>query len=97
MSSGVRTNLFFEFYCMPSNDLPYITVQWLSPYQDQFVIWSNDNSEKLIIHCNIVGGMDKDKDNNLEKLIVHCGVVGGMDNDKESNSKKLIVHCSVVG
>lgn len=29
---------------------------------DLFVIWSEDNSEKLIIRCRILGGADKDED-----------------------------------
>jgi DNA-directed RNA polymerase II subunit RPB1 len=29
---------------------------------DLFVIWSEDNSEKLIIRCRVLGGADKDED-----------------------------------
>ncbi|KAF8433957.1 hypothetical protein L210DRAFT_3411255, partial [Boletus edulis BED1] len=29
---------------------------------DLFVIWSEDNSEKLIIQCRVLGGADKDED-----------------------------------
>ncbi|KIJ45198.1 hypothetical protein M422DRAFT_251383 [Sphaerobolus stellatus SS14] len=30
--------------------------------QDLFVIWSEDNAEKLIIRCRVIGGMEKDDD-----------------------------------
>jgi DNA-directed RNA polymerase II subunit RPB1 len=30
--------------------------------KDLFVMWSEDNSEKLIIRCRVLGGMDKDDD-----------------------------------
>ena len=29
---------------------------------DLFVIWSEDNSEKLLIRCHVLGGADKDED-----------------------------------
>jgi DNA-directed RNA polymerase II subunit RPB1 len=29
---------------------------------DQFLIWSEDNSEKLIIHCRVLGGDHRDDD-----------------------------------
>ena len=29
---------------------------------DLFVIWSEDNSEKLIVRCRVIGGADKDED-----------------------------------
>ncbi|KAH0584269.1 hypothetical protein H2248_009818 [Termitomyces sp. 'cryptogamus'] len=33
---------------------------------DLFVIWSEDNSEKLIIHCRVIGGKD-DEDDKIEE------------------------------
>jgi len=29
---------------------------------DLFVIWSEDNSEKLIIHCRVLGSPEKDNE-----------------------------------
>ena len=29
--------------------------------KDLFVIWSEDNSDKLIIRCRVMGGVDKDE------------------------------------
>ncbi|EIN13283.1 beta and beta-prime subunits of DNA dependent RNA-polymerase [Punctularia strigosozonata HHB-11173 SS5] len=40
--------------------------------QDLFVIWSEDNSEKLVIRCRILGGADKDED----------GLAGVMEEDE---------------
>ncbi|KAF5310405.1 hypothetical protein D9758_018889 [Tetrapyrgos nigripes] len=40
-------------------------------HKDLFVIWSEDNSEKLVIRCRVLGGGDKDEDgmDNLEEDI----------------------------
>ncbi|KAF8584960.1 beta and beta-prime subunits of DNA dependent RNA-polymerase [Ramaria rubella] len=44
-------------------DMSYVASRIAESFsQDLFVIWSEDNSEKLIIRCRVVGGMDKDED-----------------------------------
>jgi DNA-directed RNA polymerase II subunit RPB1 len=40
--------------------------------QDLFVIWSEDNSEKLVVRCRILGGADKDEE----------GLAGVMEEDE---------------
>ncbi|KAF8123520.1 DNA-directed RNA polymerase II [Boletus edulis] len=41
----------------------YVASQIVESFKtDLFVIWSEDNSEKLIIQCHVLGGADKDED-----------------------------------
>ena len=35
---------------------------------DLFVIWSEDNSEKLIIQCHVLGNVDKDGEDGMGNL-----------------------------
>lgn len=43
--------------------MPYVAGRIAESFEtDLFVIWSEDNSEKLIIRCRVLGGADKDED-----------------------------------
>jgi DNA-directed RNA polymerase II subunit RPB1 len=43
--------------------MPYVAGRITETFQkDLFVIWSEDNSDKLIIRCRVYGGADKDDD-----------------------------------
>lgn len=43
--------------------MPYVAGRIAESFKtDLFVIWSEDNSEKLIIRCRVLGGADKDED-----------------------------------
>lgn len=53
--------------------MPYVAGRIAESFkQDLFVIWSEDNSEKLVIGCRILGGADKDED----------GLAGVMEEDE---------------
>ncbi|OAX40965.1 hypothetical protein K503DRAFT_840724, partial [Rhizopogon vinicolor AM-OR11-026] len=40
--------------------IPYVAGRIAESFKtDLFVIWSEDNSQKLIIHCRVLGGCDK--------------------------------------
>ncbi|KAH7920489.1 DNA-directed RNA polymerase II, subunit 1 [Leucogyrophana mollusca] len=43
--------------------MPYVAGRIAESFKtDLFVIWSEDNSEKLVIRCRVLGGADKDDD-----------------------------------
>jgi DNA-directed RNA polymerase II subunit RPB1 len=43
--------------------MPYVAGRIAGSFKtDIFVIWSEDNSEKLVIRCHVLGGADKDED-----------------------------------
>ena len=43
--------------------MPYVAGRIAESFKtDFFVIWSEDNSEKLVICCHVLGGADKDED-----------------------------------
>ena len=43
--------------------MPYVAGRIAESFKtDLFVIWSEDNSEKLVIRCRVLGGADKDED-----------------------------------
>ncbi|KZT42808.1 beta and beta-prime subunits of DNA dependent RNA-polymerase [Sistotremastrum suecicum HHB10207 ss-3] len=43
--------------------MPYVASRIAESFsKDLFVMWSEDNSEKLIIRCRVLAGMDKDED-----------------------------------
>ncbi|KAI0075928.1 beta and beta-prime subunits of DNA dependent RNA-polymerase [Panus rudis PR-1116 ss-1] len=44
-------------------DMTYVAGRIAESFKtDLFVIWSEDNSEKLVIRCRVLGGADKDED-----------------------------------
>ena len=49
---------------------------------DLFVIWSEDNSKKLVIQCCVLGGADKDEDGmgGVEEDIFICQLENTMLN-----------------
>ena len=49
-------------------DMSYVASRIAENFmQDLFVIWSEDNSEKLIIRCPVVGSLDKDEDSRMDE------------------------------
>jgi len=43
--------------------MPYVAGRIAESFKtDLFVIWSEDNSEKLVVRCHVLGGTDKDED-----------------------------------
>ena len=43
--------------------MPYVASRIAESFsKDLFVMWSEDNSEKLIIRCRVLGGTDKEDD-----------------------------------
>lgn len=46
--------------------MPYVAGRIAESFKtDLFVIWSEDNSEKLIIRCRVLGGADKDEEDGM--------------------------------
>ncbi|KZW00731.1 beta and beta-prime subunits of DNA dependent RNA-polymerase [Exidia glandulosa HHB12029] len=49
-------------------DMSYVASRIAENFMtDLFVIWSEDNSDKLIIRCRVVGSLDKDEDSRMDE------------------------------
>ncbi|EJD55108.1 beta and beta-prime subunits of DNA dependent RNA-polymerase [Auricularia subglabra TFB-10046 SS5] len=49
-------------------DMSYVASRIAENFMtDLFVIWSDDNSDKLVIRCRVVGSLDKDEDSRMDE------------------------------